>query len=59
VILLVVKKILSGVEVVYEIEVPKTKEARKKLIDSILGEDSHPDNILYYVRHLNESNYEQ
>lgn len=53
------EKILSGVEVVYEIEVPKTKEAREKLIDSILGEDSHPDNILYYVRHLNESNYEQ
>jgi hypothetical protein len=36
------EKILSGVEVVYEIDVPKTKEARKTLIDSILGEDNHP-----------------
>jgi len=53
------EKILSGVEVVYEIETPKTKEARKKLIDSILGVDNHADSVLYYVRHLNESNYEQ
>ena len=52
------EKALGTAETIYEIEVPKSKEARKKLIDSILGEDNYPDNVLYYVRHLNESNYE-
>ena len=50
---------LGGPETIYEIEVPKTKEARKKLIDSILGEDNFADNVLYYVRHLDQNNYEQ
>lgn len=53
------EKALGGPETIFEIETPKTKEARKKLIDSILGEDNYADNVLYYVRHLNESNYEQ
>ena len=52
------ENILGGPETIYEIEVPKTKEGRKKLIDSILGDDNHPDNVLYYVKHLNESNYQ-
>ena len=53
------EKALAGSETVYEIEVPKSKEGRKKLIDSIIGDSNHPDNILYYVRHLNQNNYEQ
>lgn len=53
------EKILSGEETIYEIEIPKGKEARKKLIDNILGDDNHPDNVLYYVRHLNQNNLEQ
>ena len=52
------EKILGGSETIYEIEVPKTKEARKKLIDSILGEDNYTDNVLYYVRHLTDNNHE-
>ena len=53
------EKALAGKDTIYEIEVPKSKEARKKLIDSIIGDDNHPDNVLYYVRHLNQNNYEQ
>jgi hypothetical protein len=52
------EKALGTPETIHEIEVPKTKEARKKLVDSILGDDNYADNVLYYVRHLNESNYE-
>ena len=52
------EKILGEPEIIYDIEIGKSKEARKKLIDSILG-DNHPDNVLYYVRHLDRSNYEQ
>lgn len=52
------EQILGSPETIYFIEVPKSKEARKKLIDSILGEDNHPDNVLYYVRHLTDNNHE-
>ena len=52
------EKILGSAQTIYEIECPKTKEARKKLIDSILVEDNHPDNVLYYVRHLTDNNHE-
>ena len=52
-------KILSGQRTVYEIEVPKTKEARKKLILEIVGGDTHPDSVIYYYRELDQNNYEQ
>lgn len=36
------EKRLSGQETVYEIQVPKSKEARRKLIDSIISDnDNH------------------
>jgi hypothetical protein len=54
------EKILSGQETVYEIDVPKTKEARKKLLDNIISDnDNHQDSILYYYRQLDQNNYEQ
>ena len=34
------------------------RKQRKKLIDSIIGENNHPDNVLYYVRHLTDNNHE-
>ena len=49
------EKILSGSETVYTIEVPKTKEARKKLIDSIIGEDNFPEDIKYYFDNEGEA----
>jgi hypothetical protein len=54
------EKILSGQETVFEIEVPKSKEARKKLLDSIISDnDNHESAILSYYRELNQNNYEQ
>ena len=53
------EKILAGQETIYELELPKAKESRKKFIDSIIGEDTHPDNIRYYYRELDQINYEQ
>ncbi len=53
------EKILGNQETIYDLEIPKSKEGRKKLIDSILGEDNHPDNVLYYIRHLDQNNHEQ
>ena len=47
------EKILSGVETVYEIEVPKSKIERKKLIDEIIG-DNIPEEILYYFNNEDE-----
>ena len=52
------EKTLAGQDTIYEIEVPKGKEARRKLIESIIGNDNHPDNVLSYVRHLTQDNYE-
>lgn len=49
---------LAGQDTIYTIDCPKGKADRKKLIDSILG-DNHPDNVLWYVRHLDRNNYEQ
>jgi hypothetical protein len=48
------EKILSGVEVVYDLEVPKSKTERKKLIDEIIS-DNLPEDILYYFN--NEDQY--
>lgn len=42
------EKILSGSETIYTIEVPKSKESRKKLIDDIIGKDNFPEDIKYY-----------
>jgi hypothetical protein len=54
------EKILSGQETVFEIEIPKGKEARKKLIDSIISDnENHESAILYYYRELDQNNYEQ
>lgn len=50
------EKMLSGVETIYTIEVPKTKEARKKLLDSIIGDDNYPDSIQYYYMELSHGN---
>ena len=44
------EKALSGSETIYFIEVPKTKQERKKLIDSIIGTDNFPENIKYYYK---------
>jgi len=52
------EKRLSGQQIIYEIEVPKGKQERKKLLDSIIG-DNFVDNIRYYYREMNESNYQQ
>lgn len=52
------EKILSGQDTIFELEVPKTKEARRKLFESILA-DNYPENVLYYVRHLDQNNREQ
>lgn len=43
------EKILSGQETVWEIEVPKSKTERKKLIDEIIG-DNFPEEIHYYYK---------
>ena len=43
------EKSLSGQETVYEIEVPKSKTERKKLIDEIIG-DNFPEEIKYYFK---------
>jgi hypothetical protein len=54
------EKILSGQETIYTIDVPKTKEARKKLLDSIINDnENHESAILYYCRELDQNNYEQ
>ncbi len=50
------EKILAGQETIYELELPKAKESRKKFIDSIIGEDTHPDNIQYYYKELEHNN---
>ena len=47
------EKSLSGVETVYEIEVPKSKTERKKLIDEIIG-DNFPEEIRYYFNNEDE-----
>jgi hypothetical protein len=47
------EKSLSGVETVYEIEVPKSKTERKKLVDEIIS-DNLPENILYYFNNEDE-----
>lgn len=47
------EKALSGQDIVYEIEVPKDKTSRKKLIDSIIG-DNFPESIKYYFDNENE-----
>ena len=44
------EKSLSGSETVYEIEVPKSKTERKKLVDEIIGDDNFPENIKYYYK---------
>jgi len=43
------EKILSGKETVYEIEVPKSKTERKRLVDEIIG-DNFPEEIHYYYK---------
>jgi hypothetical protein len=43
------EKSLSGQETVYEIEVPKSKTERKKLIDEIIG-DNLSEDIRYYYK---------
>lgn len=43
------EKILSGSDTIYTIEVPKDKTARKKLIDSIIG-DNFPEAIMYLYK---------
>lgn len=48
------EKALSGSETVYTIEVPKTKEGRKKLIDSIIGEN-FPEEVKYYFNNEGEA----
>ena len=45
--------IFSGSEIVYTIEVPKSKTERKKLIDEIIG-DNFPDEIHYYFKSYDE-----
>ena len=47
------EKTLSGQETVYEIEVPKSKTERKKLVDEIIS-DNLPENILYYFNNEGE-----
>jgi hypothetical protein len=44
------EKILSGQEIVYEIEVPKSKTERKKLVDEIIGDNNFPEQIHYYYK---------
>ena len=38
------------VEIVYEIEVPKSKTERKKLVDEIIGDNNFPEQIHYYYK---------
>ena len=45
--------IFSGREIVYTIEVPKSKTERKKLIDEIIG-DNEPESIKYYFKSHDE-----
>ncbi len=45
--------IFSGSEIVYTIEVPKSKTERKKLIDEIIG-DNFPEEIHYYFKSYDE-----
>ena len=45
--------IFSGSEIVYTIEVPKSKTERKKLIDEIIG-DNEPESIKYYFKSYDE-----
>jgi hypothetical protein len=45
--------IFSGSEIVYIIEVPKSKTERKKLIDEIIG-DNEPESIKYYFKSFDE-----
>lgn len=58
------EKIFTGQKTVYTIPVPDKKEARKKLIDSIIG-DNFPEEIHYYFKDLvsgrrdNSFSYEQ
>ena len=47
------EKALSGQDTVYNIEVPKDKTTRKKLVDSIIG-DNFPEAIKYYFDNENE-----
>ena len=47
------EKILSGVEIIYDLEIPKSKTERKKLVDEIIG-DNLPENILYYFNNEDE-----
>jgi len=44
------EKTLSGQEIVYEIEVPKSKTERKRLVDEIIGDNSFPEQIHYYYK---------
>jgi len=44
------EKTLSGQETIWEIEVPKSKTERKKLIDEIIGDNNFPENIHYYYK---------
>ena len=41
--------LLSGSEIVYTIEVPKSRTERKRLIDEIIG-DNFPEEIKYYYK---------
>ena len=43
------EQILSGKKTVYEIEVPKSKTERKRLVDEIIGDNS-PEEIRYYYK---------
>lgn len=48
------EKILSGSDLVYTIEVPKSKTERKKLIDEIIGNDNFTEEIKYYYKNFDE-----
>ena len=44
---------LSGSDIIYTIEVPRSKTERKKLIDDIIG-DNFPEEIKYYYKSYDE-----
>jgi hypothetical protein len=47
--------ILSGVETVYDIELPQDVAKRKKMIDEIIG-DNYPENIKFYYVQMQDKN---
>jgi hypothetical protein len=52
------EKILSGQKLIYDTETEITDKNRKKLIDSIIG-DNHPESIRFYYQELGVGNLEQ